>query len=106
MAFNHHHGGFTLAELLVALAIFGTIATFTIPKVLVTVDLKKRYALAQETAATLMALTKNYADQNGGCFPGDLTYSFDRSSGAVQDGRATSSTADGGTYLSPTMTNT
>jgi prepilin-type N-terminal cleavage/methylation domain-containing protein len=45
--------GFTLAELLVALAIFGLIATFTIPMVLVVVQQQHLNALAKETASIL-----------------------------------------------------
>lgn len=45
--------GFTLAELLIALAILGVIATFTIPKVLSNQADAKKKAVYRETLATL-----------------------------------------------------
>jgi prepilin-type N-terminal cleavage/methylation domain-containing protein len=45
--------GFTLAELLIALAILGVIATFTIPKVLTSTTAGKNRAIAKETLATI-----------------------------------------------------
>jgi prepilin-type N-terminal cleavage/methylation domain-containing protein len=83
--------GFTLAELLIALAILGVIATFTIPKVLQSQQNEARYAKAQEVLATMTNLTTSYARENGGCFPGNLTCNFNHASGAAQDGLATTS---------------
>jgi prepilin-type N-terminal cleavage/methylation domain-containing protein len=48
-----HEQGFTLAELLIALAIIGVIATFTIPKVLQSTGSNKNAAVAKEIASTL-----------------------------------------------------
>ncbi len=45
--------GFTLAELLISLAILGVIATFTIPKILTTQQNGQRIAVFKETYATL-----------------------------------------------------
>lgn len=45
------HTGFTLSELLIALAILGMIATFTIPKVLSSTTNKQNTAVAKEVAA-------------------------------------------------------
>jgi prepilin-type N-terminal cleavage/methylation domain-containing protein len=49
--------GFTLAELLIALAILGIIATFTIPKVLSSQNNAKRNALFREAIAALNVAT-------------------------------------------------
>jgi prepilin-type N-terminal cleavage/methylation domain-containing protein len=45
--------GFTLAELLIALAILGVIATFTIPKVLQSQQNSQKVAIAKEAASIL-----------------------------------------------------
>ena len=45
--------GFTLSELLIALAILGLIATFTIPKILQSTQTQSRDAVLKETVATL-----------------------------------------------------
>jgi type II secretory pathway pseudopilin PulG len=64
--------GFSLAEMLVVLLILIEIATFFIPKVLYTTTQARRYALAQETLATLGNITQKYALENRGCFPGNI----------------------------------
>jgi prepilin-type N-terminal cleavage/methylation domain-containing protein len=46
-------GGFTLAELLIALAILGVIATFTIPKVMTTFNDMQKKAVLKEVYSTL-----------------------------------------------------
>jgi prepilin-type N-terminal cleavage/methylation domain-containing protein len=56
--------GFTLAELLIALAILGVIATFSIPKVLQSQNDTKRKAVFKETMATIVA-TLYAGSQNG-----------------------------------------
>lgn len=52
--------GFTLAELLIALAILGVVATFTIPKVLVAQQNQTSKAIAKEAAATISAAYQAY----------------------------------------------
>lgn len=49
--------GFTLTEFLVALAILGTIGTFTIPKVLQAQENEKNKAVLRETIAAMSAIT-------------------------------------------------
>ncbi len=50
------HNAFTLAELLLALAILAVIATFTIPKLLSNVNYSARDAVLKETSTMLMAV--------------------------------------------------
>lgn len=57
--------GFTLAELLIALAILGVIATFTIPKVLSAQQDGQHNAVAKESAAAISGAFQNYIQQNG-----------------------------------------
>lgn len=57
--------GFTLAELLIALAILGIIATFTIPKVLQTNQDNKYKATAKEAAALIGQAYQVYLQDNG-----------------------------------------
>ncbi len=52
--------GFTLAELLIALAILGVIATFTIPKVLQAQQNQSNVAKAKEVASMLSAALKQH----------------------------------------------
>jgi len=70
------HAGFTLAESLIALAILGVIATFTIPKILSAQQSSKYNAAAKEAAGTLPAAYQGYYAQNGlsaGTSVGSLT---------------------------------
>src|SRR5687768_5229337 len=60
MAGSFPKTGFTLAELLIALAILGVIATFTIPKVLQSQSDGKYKAVAKEAAATISAAYDAY----------------------------------------------
>jgi prepilin-type N-terminal cleavage/methylation domain-containing protein len=57
--------GFTLAELLVSLAVLGVIATFTIPKILNAQQNQKFNAIAKEDASTLSSAYSIYQLQNG-----------------------------------------
>ena len=59
------HSGFTLAELLIALAILGVIATFTIPKIITSQQNAKYQAVAKETVSTIAAAYQQYKIQNG-----------------------------------------
>ncbi len=56
---NKGRQGFTLAELLIALAILGLIATFAIPKLLASQQDTKRRAIMQEAISALSAATAN-----------------------------------------------
>jgi prepilin-type N-terminal cleavage/methylation domain-containing protein len=57
--------GFTLAEILVSLAILGVIATFTIPKVLQNQADGRYKAVAKESAGTISAAYQSYRVANG-----------------------------------------
>jgi prepilin-type N-terminal cleavage/methylation domain-containing protein len=52
--------GFTLAELLIALAILGVIATFTIPKILDSSQNSKLSSIAKETASMISGAYSSY----------------------------------------------
>ncbi|MEB3288120.1 MAG: type II secretion system protein [Vampirovibrionales bacterium] len=56
---------FTLAELLIALAILGVIATFTIPKVLTTNQNAQKNAMAKEVIASVSGAYEAYKSENG-----------------------------------------
>lgn len=56
--------GFTLAELLISLAILGVIATFTIPKILAAQQTEKFNAIAKEDAAAIGTAYKLYISNN------------------------------------------
>jgi prepilin-type N-terminal cleavage/methylation domain-containing protein len=57
--------GFTLAELLIALAILGVIATFTIPKILSSSQNGQNTSIAKEVGAMVNAAYQNYTLDNG-----------------------------------------
>ncbi len=61
---RHKALGFTLAELLSALAILGIIATFTIPKVLSSSTNGQMKAMGKEFAATISAAYQAYSLEN------------------------------------------
>lgn len=68
--------GFTLAELLIALAILGVIATFTIPKVLNTAGSSQNTAIAKEVAGMVSGAQQAYVQSNSivlGTTPGAFT---------------------------------
>ena len=56
--------GFTLSELLIALAILGLIATFTIPKVLQTTESNQRKAVFKETIGSITEIAYDMWHQN------------------------------------------
>jgi prepilin-type N-terminal cleavage/methylation domain-containing protein len=62
--FKDRTQGFTLAELLIALAILGVIATFAIPKVLQSQQSNQKKALAKEVAAIFSASYQAYLSKN------------------------------------------
>ena len=67
--------GFTLAELLIALAILGVIATFTIPKILDSGSSSKHNAIAKEVASMVSGAYQNLKlnqQVTGATTPGDL----------------------------------
>jgi prepilin-type N-terminal cleavage/methylation domain-containing protein len=61
---KHIEKGFTLAELLIALAILGVIATFTIPKVLNSGTSGQNTAIFKETASTVSGAFSAYQLNN------------------------------------------
>jgi prepilin-type N-terminal cleavage/methylation domain-containing protein len=67
--------GFTLAELLIALAILGIIATFTIPKILENQQASSYRAIAKEVASMITSGYSEYKRTNqvtAGFVPSDL----------------------------------
>jgi prepilin-type N-terminal cleavage/methylation domain-containing protein len=67
--------GFTLAELLIALAILGVIATFTIPKVLNSQQADKKKAVIRETIGALNDITYQAVMKRDG-LDDDTFYSY------------------------------
>jgi len=57
--------GFTLAELLISLAILGVIATFTIPKILQAQQTSQKTALSKEAASIISGAFQQYQFNNG-----------------------------------------
>lgn len=57
--------GFTLAELLIALAILGVFATFTIPKILTAQQNSQKSAAAKEVIAAVSAAYQSYTYTSG-----------------------------------------
>ena len=62
--FKQAKSGFTLAELLIALAILGVIATFTIPKVLNSSSSSENSAIFKEAAGMVSGAMQAYQQQN------------------------------------------
>ena len=58
------YAAFTIAELLITLAILGVIAVFIIPKILNANENKKRAAIAKDVAATIAGAYQNYRLRN------------------------------------------
>ena len=56
--------GFTLAELLIALAILGVIATFTIPKILTSQANSQRNAIAKEVMSMISGAHQQLKSNN------------------------------------------
>jgi prepilin-type N-terminal cleavage/methylation domain-containing protein len=84
--------GFTLAELLIALAILGVIATFTIPKVLQSQQDTKYKAIAKESVATFAQAYQAYAlkqpvtaSTNWGNFLSYVNYVKKETTGLIDD---------------------
>jgi prepilin-type N-terminal cleavage/methylation domain-containing protein len=59
------NSGFTLAELLIALAILGVIATFTIPKIIGSASNGQNTAIAKEAASMISGAYSTYTLTNG-----------------------------------------
>ena len=64
---NKRRNGFTLAELLIALAVLGVIATFNIVKIFNSINLVQKKSVLKETVSTLNTLT--YTALNNGVAP-------------------------------------
>ena len=93
------HKGFTLAELLIALAILGVIATFTIPKILSAQTSSQATAIAKEAASMFNAAFTTYSMNNTlstGTTAGVLTQYMNY----VAVDTTTAYTGSGGTALS------
>jgi prepilin-type N-terminal cleavage/methylation domain-containing protein len=97
---------FTLAELLIALAILGVIATFTIPKVLIAQQDGKYNAIAKETASMVSGALQAYQQKNAltsAVSSADLTpymnyVSVSTSGDAIDRGQGDTTTACSATY--------
>ena len=72
MLTQNKHSGFTLAELLIALAILGVIATFTIPKIMTAQTNSRNLAEANEVAGMMTGALQKYNAQYG-IVPGTST---------------------------------
>lgn len=62
---RNNNTGFSLAELLIALALLGTITAFTIPKVLSVQTLEKKRTVLKETIASLADITYQASLEGG-----------------------------------------
>lgn len=89
---RHNQTGFTLAELLISLAILGVIATFTIPKVLSSQADQRYRAAAKEAMATVSAAYQVYRLEHtaglsttAGVLTEYLNYANIQTSGQVDD---------------------
>jgi prepilin-type N-terminal cleavage/methylation domain-containing protein len=82
--------GFTLAELLIALAILGVIATFTIPKILSATSSGQNTAVAKEAASMISGAFSNYsltygisATTTAGAMTGFMNYVSTTNTGTI-----------------------
>lgn len=94
------NSGFTLAELLISLAILGVIATFTIPKILSSSTNGQNTAVAKEAASMISGAYSAYTLTNGASASttgGALTSSFNYVS--VDNATAYAAGAAGSTVL-------
>jgi prepilin-type N-terminal cleavage/methylation domain-containing protein len=92
--------GFTLAELLISLAILGVIATFTIPKILSSSSSGQNTAIAKEIASMVSGAFTTYTlntSLTSGTTPGALTQYMNY----VATDATTTYTGSGGTALQP-----
>jgi prepilin-type N-terminal cleavage/methylation domain-containing protein len=101
---RHHMMGFTLAELLICLAILGVIAVFTIPKILIVQQNASYTAIFKEAQGTVASAYYNYSIQNGfstnttfGALTPYLNYVSATTSGNVDDVQGSGPWGCGGT---------
>jgi prepilin-type N-terminal cleavage/methylation domain-containing protein len=91
--------GFTLAEVLIALAILGEIAAFTIPKIVTSQQLNTYRAIAKEAAGTIAGAYQIYSFKNSVTAttnPGDLVQFINY---AAVDTTSTIDSEQGGTSV-------
>lgn len=98
--------GFTLAELLISLAILGVIAVFTIPKILIVQQNASYTAIFKEAQGTVASAYYNYSIQNGfstnttfGAISPYLNYVSVTSSGNIDDVQGAGIWGCGGTRM-------
>lgn len=92
MSFKNNSYGFTLAELLISLAILGVIATFTIPKIITAQQANTYNSMAKEAAGTISDAYQTFKLNNtlttntvGNDFSPYLNYVAMTTTGSVDD---------------------